>query len=101
MHYDAGLVSACLSGSDPISLSCFMNALGDAPHGAVLGLQGGDVFAASPPMLPIEDSLELLHVASDFDGQGNVGVVYTHGGHLFAVGFGLDKGAGLPRAFVS
>ncbi len=52
-------------------------------------------------MLPIEDSLELLHAAADFDGQAELGVVYAQRGHLVAIGFGLDEGTGFSGAFVS
>ena len=101
MNDDAGLVSAGLSGLEAVRGVGLAEMLCNSPDGTIEGFQSTDIFASWSPVLPIEDSLELLHVAADFDGYGELGVVYPDGGHLVAIGFGLDEGAGLAGAFVS
>ena len=101
MDHDAGLISAGLSGPEPMRGVSLASSIRNSPHGAIKGFEGADVFASWSPMLPIEDSLELLHAAADFDGQAELGVVYAHRGHLVAIGFGLDEGAGFVGTFVS
>ena len=101
MDHNAGLVGAGLSGPEPVRGVGLASTAWNSPHGAIKGFEGANVFASWSPMLPIEDSLELLHAAADFDGQAELGVVYAHRGHLVAIGFGLDEGAGFSGAFVS
>ena len=101
MDHDAGLISAGLAGPEPMRGVSLASSIRNSPHRAIMRFEGADVFASWSPMLPIEDSLELLHAAADFDGQAELGVVYAHRGHLVAIGFGLDEGAGLIGTFVS
>ena len=101
MDHDAGLISAGLAGPEPMRGVGLASSIRNSPHGAIMRFEGADVFASWSPMLPIEDSLELLHAAADFDGQAELGVVYAQRGHLVAIGFRLDEGAGLVGTSVS
>ncbi len=78
MDHNAGLVSASLSGPEPVSRIGLASPVWAKPDRAIKRFEGADVFTAWPPMLPIQDSLELLHAAADFDGQAELGVVYAH-----------------------
>ncbi len=100
MDHDAGVISPCLAGPEPMGRVSLVSSIRNSPHGAINGFEGADVFASWSPMLPIEDSLELLHAAADFDGQSELGVVYAHGGHLVAISFWLNECTGFSVAFV-
>ncbi len=65
---NAGFVSAALPWSEPMGGPGLSSTGRDGPEGAIEWFECRDVFAARSPVLPVQELLKLVHVASDLDG---------------------------------